>query len=225
MFIINSVSNCKIDSTFINNSAYQGGAIFFNNETDNVIINGYFEGNEAERIGGAIVFQAKASNNIISAKFNNNRANAASGGAIFFRDIADGNQFEGIFTANYANQGGAIFFYNKANNNRFNSDFISNVVNSSGGAIVFFGTTDNNNFTGSFINNSAWGISMVLESISLKAWKMWYLMVNSMAILLSKVVRFLLIIQFLIVKSIPHSLIIMHIEVVQYSLTMKLIML
>jgi len=159
IYINNSISNCKINSTFINNSAYQGGAIFFNGETDNNKIAGYFDGNEAERIGGALCFQAKASNNIISAKFNNNRANSASGGAIFFRDLADGNQFEGIFTANYANQGGAIFFYNKANNNRFNSDFKSNMANTSGGAIVFFGTTDGNNFTGSFINNSAWGIS------------------------------------------------------------------
>ena len=157
IYINASVSNCKINSTFINNSAYRGGAIFFNNETDNFIIDGYFEGNEAERIGGAIVFQAKSSNNIISADFYNNRAKAASGGAIFFRNLAENNQFEGIFTANYAVNGGAIFFYNKANNNRFDCDFSFNVGNSSGGAIVFFGATDGNNFTGCFVNNSALG--------------------------------------------------------------------
>ena len=157
IYINASVSNCKINSTFINNNAYRGGAIFFNNETDNVIIDGYFEGNEAERIGGAIVFQAKASNNIISSEFYNNKANNASGGAIFFRTLAEGNQFASVFMGNYAVYGGAIFFYNKANNNLFNSNFYSNVAYSAGGAIVFHNTTNNNNFTGRFVNNSALG--------------------------------------------------------------------
>ena len=101
----NSVSNCKINSTFINNSAYQGGAIFFNGETDNNIISGYFEGNEAERIGGALCFQAKSCDNIISAKFNNNKADNASGGAIFFRNLAENfNQFERYLQGNYADR-------------------------------------------------------------------------------------------------------------------------
>ena len=39
IYIGSSVSNSKINSTFINNTAYQGGAIFFNNTSDNVIIN------------------------------------------------------------------------------------------------------------------------------------------------------------------------------------------
>ena len=157
IYINNSISNCKINSTFINNSAYQGGAIFFNGETDNNKIAGYFDGNEAERIGGALCFQAKASNNIISAEFYNNKANSASGGAIFFRNLAEGNQFESVFRGNNAVYGGAIFFYDKANNNRFNSNFDSNVANSTGGAIVFVNTTDNNNFTGLFVNNAALG--------------------------------------------------------------------
>ncbi len=45
IYINNSISNCKIDSLFINNTAYQGGAIFFNGEINKNIINGRFEGN------------------------------------------------------------------------------------------------------------------------------------------------------------------------------------
>ena len=78
-------------------------------------------------------------------------------GAIFFRNIAEGNQFESVFRSNRAVYGAGIFFYNKANNNRFNSDFSSNVANSSGGAMVFHNTTNNNNFSGSFVGNSALG--------------------------------------------------------------------
>ena len=63
------------------------------------------------------------------------------------------------------------------------------------------------------------------ESISSKASKIQNLTEHSMATLLSKLVQFILMLPFLIVKSIPNSSIIMHIRVEQYSLTMKLIML
>ncbi|WP_406533703.1 hypothetical protein [Methanobrevibacter sp.] len=152
-----NISNCDINSTFINNGATRGGAVFFNNETDNIIIAGYFEGNVAERTGGALCFQAKSSNNIISADFYNNSAIEASGGAIFFYSLAENNSFESIFMNNYALYGGGIFFYKKANNNRFNCDFRFNVAESCGGAIFFYNTTNNNEFTGYFINNSALG--------------------------------------------------------------------
>ena len=95
---------------------------------------------------------------MILADFINNRVNAnTSGGAIFFRNVAEGNTFEGVFRNNTAGYGGAIMFYNKANNNKLGSDFVSNVASSSGGAIVFRNTTDNNTFTGDFIDNSALG--------------------------------------------------------------------
>ena len=155
VYIGSSVSDCKINASFIDNSAYHGGAIFFNGTTDNCIIDGYFEGNDAERIGGAICFNAASRGNVISAGFNNNRVNNASGGALFFRTLAEGNKFEGVFRRNSAVYGGAIFFYNKANNNKFVSVFDSNVAGLSGGAIVFANTTNKNNFSGSFVNNIA----------------------------------------------------------------------
>ena len=146
IYINNSISNCKINSTFINNSAKNGGAIYFNGETTGVAINGYFEGNVAERAAGAIFIRGKASNNTFASEFYHNHANAASGGSIFFYNLAENNQFVSTFRYNRAAYGAGIFFYNKANNNRFNSDFIFNIAESCGGAMFFSNASDNNNF-------------------------------------------------------------------------------
>ena len=158
VYINNPVSNSKINSEFINNTASRGGAIFFNNETAGTIINGYFEGNEAVKFGGALYFQSNVHDNIISAEFNNNRVINSTGGAIFIRNVAENNQFTSTFRRNNAAlAGGGIFFFNTANNNNFSCQFISNVAGSSGGAIVFYNYTNNNHFTGQFINNTALG--------------------------------------------------------------------
>ena len=157
IYINNSISNCKINSTFINNSAKNGGAIYFNGETTGVAINGYFEGNVAERAAGAIFIRGKSSNNTFASEFYHNHANAASGGSIFFYNLAENNQFVSTFRYNRAAYGAGIFFYNKANNNRFNSDFIFNIAESCGGAMFFSNASDNNNFTGYFAYNAALG--------------------------------------------------------------------
>ncbi|MBQ7927391.1 MAG: Ig-like domain-containing protein [Methanobrevibacter sp.] len=156
IFVLN-LTNSKISSTFINNSASNGGALYFNGKVDNVTIDSYFEGNDAERAGGAIFVRGQALNNNFSSEFYGNKARQASGGAIIFRNLAENNTFEGIFEDNYALYGGAIFFYNKANRNKFSSEFMSNVAKSCGGAMFFYNTTDKNNFTGYFFNNTALG--------------------------------------------------------------------
>ncbi|PWB86515.1 right-handed parallel beta-helix repeat-containing protein [Methanobrevibacter thaueri] len=158
VYIDNAFSNCRINSTFINNSAYNGGAIYFNGAITNNTINGYFENNTAERGAGAIYVKGKSSNNTFAAEFYRNHAKAASGGAIFFIALSENNKFESIFRYNQAAYGAGIFFYNKANNNRFSSDFRFNVAQSCGGAMFFYSTTNGNNFTGYFINNSALGL-------------------------------------------------------------------
>lgn len=155
IFTINNLN--ILNSTFINNSAYNGGAICFKDATANITINGYFEGNTAERGGGAIYVQGESRNSIFASEFYNNTAKAASGGAIFFYKLVEGNIFESTFRHNYALYGAGIFFYNKANNNRFRSDFRFNIAKSCGGAMFFYNTSNNNNFSGYFINNSALG--------------------------------------------------------------------
>ena len=158
VYIDNAFSNCRINSTFINNSANNGGAIYFNGAITNNTINGYFENNTAERGAGAIYVKGKSSNNTFAAEFYRNHAKATSGGAIFFIALSEDNKFESIFRYNQAAYGAGIFFYNKANNNRFSSDFRFNVAQSCGGAMFFYSTTNGNNFTGYFINNSALGL-------------------------------------------------------------------
>ena len=146
-----------IDCNFINNSAYNGGAVFFNGTTVNNTIKGYFENNTAERAGGAIYFNENSNGNTIISQFYNNEAKAASGGGIFFHNLCENTIFESIFKYNKGIYGAGIFFYSKANNNRFSSDFSFNVATSCGGAMFFYYTTDGNNFTGYFINNTALG--------------------------------------------------------------------
>ena len=157
VYIENSFSDSIINSTFINNNAFNGGALYINGDVNNVIVNGCFKGNEAERGGGAIFVRGQATGNNFSAEFYDNRAMKASGGAIFFYNSAESNIFESVLKENYALYGGSFFFYNKANNNKFDSEFINNTAESCGGAIFFHNTTDKNNFSGCFINNSALG--------------------------------------------------------------------
>ena len=157
IFINNSVSNCKIDSTFIYNNAKNGGALYFNGQTTNVTINGYYENNQASRGAGVMFLRGKSSNSTFAGDFYDNHA-AVSGGAIFFYNLVENNQFESVFRYNEGTFGGGIFFYKKANNNRFNCDFLFNVANSCAGAIFFYNTTNNNSFAGNFINNSALGL-------------------------------------------------------------------
>ncbi len=157
IYVENDFSNCKIESTFINNSANAGGAIYFNKTVSNVSVMGYFEENTAERTGGAIAVGGKSTDNTFVCDFYNNRAKTASGGAIFFRNLVENNQFESIFRYNSAGYGAGIFFYNKANNNKFNSNFSFNVALSCGGAMFFYNTADKNNFSGYYVNNSALG--------------------------------------------------------------------
>ena len=148
-----NVTNCN----FVNNSAKNGGAIYFNGDITNVTVHGCFKGNNAERVGGAIYVKGKSMNNNFSSQFYDNNARQASGGAIFFYSLAENNSFESIFMNNYALYGGGIFLYKQANDNNFDSNFTSNIAESCGGAIFFYSTTNNNNFTGYFTNNSALG--------------------------------------------------------------------
>ena len=124
------LSDSKINSTFIKNSAYQGGAIYVN---------------------------GKSTNNNFSSQFHNNWA-LVSGGAVLFHDSVENNRFAGIFRENYAGYGGGIFFSRKTNSTGFNCEFINNTALSCGGAMFFYFTTDKNNFSGIFINNSALGM-------------------------------------------------------------------
>ena len=157
LYFAGDYSDSKIDSEFIDNYANNGGAIYFNGAITNVTIIGLYNGNVAQRGGGAIFVRGNSMNNTFTADFIANEAKAASGGAVFIYNQADNNIFEGSFTDNYALYGGAMFFYNKANSNVFNSEFTNNTAKSCGGAMFFHNTTDGNNFTGDFTGNHALG--------------------------------------------------------------------
>lgn len=155
VFIENDERKCQINSTFINNDANNGGAIYFNQQTDNIIIDGTYKYNTATRAGGAIYFKGSSHNNTFLGEYYDNRALEASGGAMFFHKITTNNNFQSIYRNNQAVYGAGIFFYNITNENTYNSDFRNNLAQSCGAAMFFHNTTEYNIFNGYFINNTA----------------------------------------------------------------------
>ena len=145
-----------INSTFINNSAYDGGAIYIDGASEGNTICGEFRDNTATHCGGGIYLKDTSTANNFTAEFYNNIANAEkSGGGIFFHNTSSNDYFESIFMYNNAYYGAGIFFYYEVNYDIFNSDFRYNNAGSCGGAIFFQGRTNCNIFRGNYINNTA----------------------------------------------------------------------
>ena len=124
------------DAYFGNNSANQGGAIFFKQNTIAATIGegAVFEGNSATTHGGAL-FTGTALD-LQGATFNNNNA-GVQGGAIY---NASDLTVSGKFSGNTAHQGGAIYSYIDSNLEiGDNSEFLNNsthtVKGDAGGAL------------------------------------------------------------------------------------------
>ena len=145
-----------INSTFTNNYAYDGGAIYANNESEEIIIdNSIFDGNYAFSSGGAISLEASKVS-INDTAFRNNHA-VTSGGAVYVSGAASSNDVSySVFENNWVTNGngGAIDWLASAG-----LVLYSNFTNNSaiyGGAIYLNGISDNTNISNSiFIGNNA----------------------------------------------------------------------
>ena len=113
------------NSTFTNNSAKDGGAIYNHGDLDNQnkaanlnITGGSFTGNTASGNGGAIYNQADAT--IKGVEFSGNKAESGYGGSIYVNTKVSDSQIndstttisESLFEGNSASIGGALFNHN-----------------------------------------------------------------------------------------------------------------
>lgn len=173
-----SYGNVNIaESSFINNTAVDGGAVeSFNAKM--TISESYFTSNNASEYGGAIynfagninvtesffICNAAGSNggavsnsfgsiNIFDACFSENTAK--SGGALYFAGDYSDSKIDSEFIDNYANNGGAIYFNGAITNVTIIGLYNGNVAQRGGGAIFVRGNSMNNTFTADFIANEA----------------------------------------------------------------------
>ena len=139
-------SGTVINCNFINNTAQNGGAIYFD-KTGNVE-NCNFNDNTASRYGGAVYFLNAG--NVTNCNFINNKATAdiSCGGAI---SMSSGSVTNCNFADNEAYQGSAVYFSN--NGEVRNCNLTGNTANYGGAISMFSGSVTNCNFT----NNQATG--------------------------------------------------------------------
>ena len=148
------------NSTFIRNHAFDGGAIYANDQSEEIVINNsYFEHNYAYSSGGAISLEASKVT-IEGSTFRYNNA-TKSGGAVYVSGAAASNNvsysvFENNWVANKINgTGGAIDWLASAGL-LTHSNFTNNTA-AYGGAVYLNGISHNSNISNSiFTSNYAY---------------------------------------------------------------------
>ena len=187
-----AVTGNIINSTFINNNAYTGGAIYVGSQSGHINItqsgflrntaitiggaidlvassvsvnNTYFRENTAAE-GGAIFVGGTGENNFInSSYFTNNVATYGKGGAINWNASA-GQIFNTNFTQNSAYYGGAVYIGGNSDNSQItNVTFTANNATFNGGAIDW-NATGGQLYNTTFISNYAgeYGAALCRES-------------------------------------------------------------
>ena len=171
-----------INSNFTRNYAFDGGAIYANNQSEEInISNSHFEHNYAYSSGGAISLEASkvtignstfrynyaikdggalyvsghaASNNVSHSVFENNWVEDGYGGAIDWLASAGILEYSNL-TNNYATYGGGIYLNGISDNSNIsNCIFTGNNASENGGAIDW-NATNGGLFNNLFISNEA----------------------------------------------------------------------
>ena len=163
IFNITSSRNVVLnDIIFMNGHSNLGGAVIFDGDVSDIVIdNCKFINNTATVNGGAVYAKGTFMNGTVkNSEFESNVA-TKNGGAIYVLSSSGGGIFENItFSHNRANgaDGGAINFHAQLTNTTFNNlTFLDNHAANGGGAInTDHNVNDNNSYSNSnFINNSA----------------------------------------------------------------------
>ena len=169
------------NSTFIENNAYQGGAIFVGDESKKIeIFNSTFSRNNAYENGGAINVEGSnvtvnlttftdntaleggaiyvggsgESNYVHSSVFEGNNATGGRGGAIDWV-VSAGQIIDSNFTKNLAQYGGGVYIGGNSSNSRIeNVRFVENSAVKNGGAIDW-NATGGQLYNTTFISNYA----------------------------------------------------------------------
>ena len=181
-----------INSTFTRNHAYDGGAIFANDQSEEIIINNShfnynyayssggaisleaskvtinqstFRNNNATKSGGAVyVSGAATSNDVAYSVFENNHVSDGNGGAIDWLASAGLLEYSN-FTNNSAVYGGAVYLNGISDNSNIsNCIFTANNASKNGGAIDW-NATNGGLFNNQFISNEAdYGAALCRET-------------------------------------------------------------
>ena len=135
------------DSTFTNNSAVANGGAIDVNASSVIIVNSNLSGNTAENGGAIYVGGSGEHNSVTSCTFTNNNA-TGNGGAVDWA-ASNGYILESTFEYNNAENGGAVYIGGDASDGSIiNSTFNYNHANENGGAV------DWNSTIGRLINST-----------------------------------------------------------------------
>ena len=126
IYVMDNNFSGSVSGTFVNNSAYNGGAVYF--EGNGNVINSTFENNTAIYMGGAI-FSASYNQTVVNCTFVNNTSNdddTGKGGAICFENATDISVINCTFVNNFARHNGASINIYSHISNIVNSSFVNN---------------------------------------------------------------------------------------------------
>ena len=121
-----------------------------------------FKNGKDEHGGGAIAFNSDLNNSIIDSIFINNSANYGDGGAIYFNGNLNNVTLKGTYNNNSAEDGGVFYLYGNMTDVDISGNYADNVADE--GAVIFCeGDIANSTIYGNYNNNHAiTGINVIL---------------------------------------------------------------
>lgn len=139
-----------IGSSFDDNHATYGGAVYVNTGRNVNLINSNFTANIGS--GGGAIYTC-SNIEITDVLFSAN--NATNGGVVYISNTAP-KFMNASFTNNHANSGGVVYVTNYGSVNFYNSSFTSNNASMGGVVYIYSGcgaTFDNSSFTGNYASS------------------------------------------------------------------------
>ena len=152
IYFENNIANSNINATFINNNAdWGGGANFFGGLVSTSTVAGTYTNNKANYYGGANYFGSVSDSTVTGTYINNT---ASNGGANYFGSVSDSTVTGTYINNNAIAQGGAIYTIDYLSNCEFNGYFKDNTADN-GSAIYIRSNIQKSDFKGDFVANSA----------------------------------------------------------------------
>ena len=154
LFFSHKLINSVINANFINNNAYYGGAIYFNEGVDGVTFKGSYENNSAVANGGVFYFSSYCNNSHWLISCIKNKA-SGFGGVFNFNASSSNNTFNGNYSRNSGGRyGGIINFADTSDYDTFNGNYSFNVADLWGGVLYFAAPVNHAVVSGNFLDNS-----------------------------------------------------------------------
>lgn len=142
-------------SVFSDNSALDGGgAIYLMGPSDVVLLKNTFSDNSASR-GGAIYQDEGDLVQFVENYFESNESSGGIGGALYVETAGTDTLLRNVFVDNLAGEAGAFYLYQTGYFEIHNNLFAQNSATGSSGAIESNNSGDHNFFNNNFINNES----------------------------------------------------------------------